>query len=51
VNYNVIAGDDSEHRRIEEITQDLEAQHVPIVFRRGDDIGNDEMGTNRLALC
>jgi len=46
VNYNVIAGDDSEHGRIEEITQDLEAQEVAIVFRRSNDIGNAKVGTN-----
>src|SRR5260370_11676798 len=50
VKYNVNAGDDSEHGRIEEITQYLEAQEVTIVFRRSNDIRNDEVGTNRFAL-
>src|SRR5260370_6373117 len=50
VNYNVIAGDDSEHGRVEEITQYLESQDVAIVFRRSNDIGNDKVGANRFAL-
>src|SRR6266404_621537 len=47
VNYNIITGDDGKHRRIKPITQYLEAQNVAIVFRRSDDIRDNEMRTDR----
>src|SRR5260370_31526790 len=50
VNYNVIAGDHSEHGRIEGITQDLEAQKAAIVFSLSNDIRNYKARTNSFAL-